>query len=335
MSERDVTAELMRLVNGYQVSQAIHVVAALRIADLLAAGPRSSDELAAGDGFDASALYRVLRALAALGVFEEDGEGRFALTPLGQGLRSDCSESVGAGRRSSAGPTTGRPGRSWRTACGPARTRSATCTGTDVWGYRSTRPEEARSSTGRWPARAPRRRALIAAYDFCRLGWWSMSAAARAGCSRHCWSVPGARGVLFDQPHVVASAGRLLGPGRRRRRCGVVGGSFFEAVPEGGDVYLLKAVLHDWEDAEAHRHPASAAARHAGRHRRVLVVERVVAPPNEDPDAKFSDLNMLVSPGGQERNREEFAALLAAARLRLTRVIPTGTAFSVIEAVPS
>ncbi|SFU21620.1 O-methyltransferase [Mesorhizobium sp. YR577] len=114
----------------------------------------------------------------------------------------------------------------------------------------------------------------------------------------------------------------------------MVVGSFFEAIPAGGDAYILKAILHDWDDAESSailkicRRPIKPEAK-------LLVLERVIAPPNEFSDAKFSDLNMLVSPGGQERTRDEFAALFAVAGFRLTRVVPTGTRFSVVEAVPT
>ena len=142
------------------------------------------------------------------------------------------------------------------------------------------------------------------------------------------------RGILFDQPHVVAGADELLRKAGVAERCEVVGGSFFERVPEGGDAYLLKAILHDWED-DAAITILQACRRAIGSGRRLLVLERLIAPPNEAPDAKFSDLNMMVSPGGRERTREEFAALFAAAQFRLVSVAPTGTRLSVIEGLPA
>jgi len=117
-------------------------------------------------------------------------------------------------------------------------------------------------------------------------------------------------------------------------RCQIVGGNFFESVPAGGDLYMLKAILHDWEDEDAIRilRVCRRAAKPEGK---LLVIERVLGPPNEIPDGKFSDLNMLVAPGGQERTRDEFATLLSTAGFTLTRVIPTGTRHSLIEATPA
>ena len=117
-------------------------------------------------------------------------------------------------------------------------------------------------------------------------------------------------------------------------RCELISGDFFESVPDGADAYLLKAILHDWED-DAAITILQVCRRAIGPGGRLLVLERLIAPPNEAPDAKFSDLNMMVSPGGRERTREEFAALFAAAQYRLVSVAPTGTRLSVIEGLPA
>ncbi|MBJ7593712.1 MAG: methyltransferase, partial [Candidatus Dormibacteraeota bacterium] len=145
---------------------------------------------------------------------------------------------------------------------------------------------------------------------------------------------PKMRGVLFDQPHVVANAEQLLRDAGITERCEVVGGDFFAALPEGTDAYILRAILHDWEDAEATAILATC-RRSVGAAGRLLVIEWAVDPPNEGRDGKFSDLNMLVAPGGQERTREEYAALFAAAGFRLTEVFPTAAGHAVIEGVPA
>ncbi len=145
---------------------------------------------------------------------------------------------------------------------------------------------------------------------------------------------PQARGILFDQPHVVARAEDVLLAAGVLERCEVVGGDFFQAVPRGGDVYLMKAVLHDWYDPEA-TEILRACRRAMDRPARLMVVDAVIAPPNEGAAAKFADLNMLVAPGGQERTREEFSRLFDGAGFRLTRVIETGTRMSVIEGTPA
>ena len=140
-------------------------------------------------------------------------------------------------------------------------------------------------------------------------------------------------GVLFDQAHVVAVARALLEEAGVADRCRVEAGSFFDAVPAGGDAYLLKFIVHDWEDEEA-----EAILRNCRRvvpaDGALLVLERVVGPPNEGFDVKFADLNMLVMPGGRERTTEEFAALFARAGFELVRAVPSASGLSVIEGVP-
>ena len=145
---------------------------------------------------------------------------------------------------------------------------------------------------------------------------------------------PQARGVLFDQPEVVAGAAPLLRAAGVADRCAVVGGSFFEAVPDGGDVYLLSRVIHDWDDAQATT-ILRACRRAMGPAARLLLVERVLAPGNTPDPNRFSDLNMLVMLGGQERTAAEFAALYQAAGFRLTRVLPLPAAVSLIEGQPA
>jgi 16S rRNA G1207 methylase RsmC len=173
--------------------------------------------------------------------------------------------------------------------------------------------------------------ALLAAYDFGRFrtvvdvgGGNGALLVAVLG------SNPGVQGVLFDQPHVVSGAASLLERTGVANRCRTVGGNFFKSVPEGADAYILRAVIHDWDDDASIR--ILTVVRHAlAEGGRVLIVERVIAPANEGRDAKFSDLNMLVGPGGRERTREEFDALLESSGLRLARVVDAGS-FAVIEA---
>ena len=145
---------------------------------------------------------------------------------------------------------------------------------------------------------------------------------------------PHLRGVLFDQPQVVAGAEAVLQAAGVEGCCEVVGGDFFTAELPPGDLYVLKAIVHDWEDA-----PATALLRNCRRglaaDGRLLLVERVLAPPNEDAEGKVADLNMLVSPGGRERDRDEWAALLAGAGFRLEAVHPTAGDQQIVEAAPA
>ena len=335
MTEQNPSVELTRLVNGYQVSQAIHVVATLGVADLLRGGPRTSDDLAFATDVHPRALYRVLRALAAVGVFRE-GEGRFfSLTPMGEGLCSDAADPVGPWAA-----FIGRPycWQAWSHLLHSVRTGENAFQhvhGANVWEYRMQHPEEGaifdRAMTGLSRGVAG---AVVSAYDFARFGCvvdvaGGQGALLVAILAAH----PGMRGILFDQPHVVSRAGEVLRTAGVADRCEVVGGSFFEAVPGGGDAYLLKAILHDWDDAEAIA-ILEACRRAMKPEAKLLVLERIIASPNESPDAKFGDLNMLVAPGGQERTGDEFATLFATTGFRLTAVVPTGTRLSVIEGVP-
>jgi len=330
-SERPTQA-LRRLVNGYQVTQAIHVAATLGIADLLRDGPLSSDELAARASAHPRSLHRVLRALASVGVLHEGDDGRFALTEIGEGLRSDAPEPVGGWAA-----YVGRPAhfRSWGALLHAVRTGEnafRSVNGADVWEYRAQHPEDG-AIFDRAMTDISRRanRELLDAYDFGRFGrvvdvGGGHGAFLAAVLAAH----PGTRGVLFDQPHVVADAAAVLEATGVSDRCEVVAGSFFDTVPPGADAYLLKAIVHDWEDDDAVRilRNVRAAISDTGA---VLVVERELGAPNENPDAKFSDLNMMVGPGGRERTHDELAALFAEAGFTLERAVATGIGLNVFE----
>jgi hypothetical protein len=334
-SERPTMA-LRRLVNGYQVTQAIHVAATLGIADLLRDGPRSSAELAAATESHAPSLHRVLRALAALEVLREDDDGCFALTELGEGLRSDAAEPVGGWAA-----YVGRPAhfQAWGALLEAVRTGEnafVSVHGCDVWEYRAQHPadgavfDRAMTDTSR---RANRQ--LIEAYDF---GRFERAVDVGGGHGAFLAGVlaahPALHGVLFDQPHVVADAPTVLDAAGVRDRCEIAAGSFFDGVPAGGDAYLLKAIVHDWEDEDALRILRSVRAVIADGGA-VLVVERELGPPNTAPDAKLSDLNMMVGPGGRERTRDEFAALFAEAGFELRGVVPTAIGLCVFEGRPA
>jgi hypothetical protein len=327
---------LRRLVNGFQVSQAIYVAATLGIADFLAGGPRSSDELAAETGADPRSLYRLLRALASVGVFREDEGRRFTLTELGDGLRSDAPEGIVGWVA-----FVGRPPfwQAWGDLLHSVRTGENAFRhvhGTDVWTYRAERPEEGAFFDRAMQALTRNaNRALLDAYDFGRFGTvvdvGGGNGTLLAGLLA---AYPGMAGVLFDQPHVVAGADDVLGAAGVADRCRVVGGSFFDRVPEGGDAYVLKAIVHDWEDEEsiAILRACRAAVPDEGA---LLVIERELGAPNGDPAAKLSDLNMLVNAGGQERTLDEFGALFEAAGFRLVGATPTTAGLSVIEGTPA
>jgi hypothetical protein len=318
--------DLLQLVNGDRVARAIQVAAVLGLADLLEDGPRTSEELAAATGTDADTLYRLLRALASIGVFHEDEGRRFSLTELGDPLRTGAPESIAAWTVF-AGEASNRE--SWGALIDSVRTGENAFRlvyGVDVWEYRAQHPEVGasfdRAMTGHSHLVIG---SVLAAYDFGRFGTIvDVGGGNGALLSALLDAYPAMHGVLFDQPHVVA--GVDLG-----ERGEVVTGSFFESVPDGGDAYLLKWIIHDWEDAEA----IAILRTIRERNRPVLVIERFVGPPNENAEAAFVDLTMLVGPGGRERTLDEFAALFEAAGFRLAAATPTDGPLTVIEGVPA
>ncbi len=325
---------LRRLIDGYQASQAIHVAATLGIADFLADGPRTSDELAGLTSTHPPSLYRVLRALAALGVFREEEDERFALTPLGDCLRSDARDPL-RGWSMFTGRQYHRD--SWNGLLHSVRTGENAFRhvhGTSVWEYRARHPEESaifdRAMTDLSRRELQR---LLDTYDFERFGTVAdvgggQGALLAAILARY----PTMQGVLFDQPHVVADADEAFTSAGVGDRCRIVAGDFFEAVP-GADAHLLKWILHDWADAEATTilRSCRAAVTNDGA---LLVVERELGPRNERPEAKLVDLNMMVGPGGQERTIEQYADLFASAGYRLVGTTATSTGMSVIEGTP-
>jgi hypothetical protein len=322
------------MINGYQVSQALHVAADLGIADQLGAEPRASDEIAAAVGADPGATYRLMRALAAVGIFEEHAQRKFSHTGLGEYLRSDHPTSirdwaVWIGQESFWG--------AWGNLTIGVRTGKNVFPqiyGKNVWEYRSERPELSAKFDRAMQAISRFGMRVLNAYDF---SGFAVIADVGGGNGALLTAIleknPGVRGILFDQPHVVSDG--LLKAAGVSDRCEIIGGSFFDAVPSGADAYIMKHIIHDWpdEDSVAILTKCRKAMRDGTR---LLLIERIVGPPNTDPQAKFSDLNMLVGPGGLERTEDEYASLLNAAGFRLSKVVPTQPgADCVIEALPA
>ena len=324
--------DLLGLINSFQITQAVRVAAALRVADHLNDGPRSADELGALTKSHPDSLYRLLRALAAVGVFREHEGRKFTLTPMGDCLRTDSATSIGAWAEVVGSPYFWQAWGHLLHSVQTGENAFQNLYGKDVWQFRSEHLEQgatfdrAMTQLSRGSAEA-----VIRAYDFSSFrhivdvgGGQGLMLAAILRAHPHM------SGTLFDQPDVVAGSKAVLVERGVIDRCNIVGGSFFEAVPEGADAYLMRVVIHDWEDDEAIA--ILKVCRRAMRETaKLLLVERLVAPPNEVPATKFSDLNMLVSPGGRERTREEFSDLFARSGFELTLVFPAGI-HNVIEA---
>jgi hypothetical protein len=332
----DPAVQARRLVDGYQVSQAIHVAVVLGLPDRVAGGPRSADELASATGSHPRSLYRLMRALATVGVFHELPGQRFQATELSDALRSDAPAPISGWAAFAGRPPTWR---AWGSLLHSVRTGESAFEhvhGCDMWAYWSGHPEEgvafdaAMTSTAGVVSSA-----VLDAYDFGRFREIVDVGGGRGGFLASIltrW--PEVRGVVLDLPHVVAGAGELLAGQGVAERCRIAPGSFFDEVPAGADAYLLKSVMHNWPDEKAVEILRVCRAAMDG-HATMLLVERVIRGPNEDPDSAFVDINMLVGPGGQERTQLEYADLLDAAGLRLVRVVPSSSVMSVIESVPA
>src|SRR5215475_13911511 len=325
---------LLQQALGFWISRAICVVARLGIADLLKDGPLDTRTLAAAAGMHAPSLYRVLRTLASVGIFAEGEDGRFGLTPQAAPLRRDAPDSIRdyillVGEAWYSGPSkhllhsvqTGRPA-------------FEVVHGADFFTFLSRNPAAAAVFDAAMTSRSAQENdALAAACDFSGLGtiidvgggYGSLLAAIlRAN--------PGPRGVLFDRPQVVAEARHQLEAAALGGRCEVVAGDFFLTVPAGGDAYILKRVIHDWDDERA-RAILRNCHQAMPEHGRLLLIELVLPPGNDPSLGKLFDLLMLVDLGGRECTKADYRTLLADAGFELTAVTPTRSLVSVVEGV--
>jgi SAM-dependent methyltransferase len=322
------------MMTGYWVSQALHVAAKLGIADLLAAGPVNCEHLAVATNTHAPSLQRVLRALASVGVFTEVSPGSFALTPLAELLRTETPGSM----RALAIMYAEEQYRTWGDLLHSVQTGETAFDyqfGMGYFEYLAQHPEADRvfneAMTG-WTHQLVG--AVVDTYDFSSFktvvdvggGYGALLAAI---LQRY----PGTRGILFEQPHVIASAEEQLVAAGVAERCMFVGGDFFAAVPPGGDAYVLSQILHDWNDEHCLA-ILEQCRRAMPDHGKLLVVELVLPPGDEPYLGKWLDLHMLVLLGGSERTAAEYDTLFRAAGFKLARVVPTPPGPSVVEAVP-
>ncbi len=325
---------LANLLTGNFVAGALAGLAQLGIADLVAAGPRSPADLAREIGADASALYRLMRATASVGVLAEQEDGRFAQTPLSDCLRRDARPSlrdlaIMGGREWGAlgwsqieyGIRTGKPS-------------VDKVYGMPIFEYMAKHPEEAAIFNGAMTAlSAIDSPAVAAAYDFSGIGSLvDVGGGHGLLLATILAKTPGLKGILYDLDFVVAGAPEgPLAP--YMDRCSLASGDMFASVPAGADAYIMKHIIHDWDDERCIKilKACRAAVNPGGR---LLVVDSVIAPGNGFQPAKFLDLQMLLIPGGLERTEAQFRALFAAAGWRLSRIVPTMAPDSILEGEP-
>ncbi|UCG74281.1 MAG: hypothetical protein JSV45_07910 [Chromatiales bacterium] len=332
----DARAFILDVRSQALLAQAIASAAALGIADALAAGPMAVAELADHCGAKPDPLCRLLRTLAGHGIFAEDDDGRFALTDGAQPLRSDRPDSLYpllAGEFPSlVWATFGELEAAIRT--GDVAFERAH--GAPFFDYLAANPRANASFDRAMALVAATEHPLIAAsYDFARFGTVADIGGGQGGLlAAILGRYPEVRGLLFDQPQVIDEPAELQAAGLLER-CELVGGDFFASVPAGADLYLLKRILHDWDDAEAIAILRSVRAA-TGAGGRLAVIDAVMRPGNAPDPNKDLDLNIMALTGGRERTEAEFVALFAAAGFALdaVRPLPPPATLSIVEARP-
>jgi hypothetical protein len=327
-------AKLRGIITQYFSSRALYAAVALDVAAALAGGARGIDDLAAAVGAHAASLYRLLRVLAASGIFREEEDQRFSNTPLSELLREDVPGSLRDLVLLFGDETSWR---SWEGILHAVRTGEAPFEhiyGEKFFDFLQDHADTAAMfDRAMASASSTTNAAVVAAYDFSGLG--TLVDVAGGTGSALCSilkATPRLRGIVFDLPHVAQRAREFIAAQGLADRCQFAGGSFFEAVPPGAGAYFMKHILHDWGDAECGE-ILGACRKAMSDEARLLICERIVPPGNEPSSAKLIDLHMMMTNhGGKERTEQEYRELLAAAGFTIERVMPTSTPWSVIEA---
>jgi hypothetical protein len=247
------SAAMLRMISGFWLSRALYAAAKLGLADLLKDGPRTADDLAKLSGTHAPSLYRVLRALASAGVFSETPDGRFSSTPLSSTLETDAPASLRGFAIAELGEDH-YP--AWAELLHSVRTGEIAFNrlfGMSVWEYRAQHPDDARIFDEAMASfTAAGNEAILAAYDFSPfrkiVDVGGGDGSLIAGILK---THPAVQGVVFDLPHAIMHAQQRLEAAGLTNRCQAVAGDFFESVPDGGDAYALKWIIHDWDDERA------------------------------------------------------------------------------------
>lgn len=326
---------MMQMITGYWVSQIVAAVAQLDVADAIADGKNTVEAIAKNAKADPSAMARLLRTAASLGIVKRDAEGRFSTTPLGDTLRSGVPGSMRDMAVAETAPGHWLPWGKLADAVRTGERRTPSVLGKEIWDHYAANPDEGR------------------AFDLAMSGFSSLLAPGIAGSidvpagariadvggsqgellTALLGAHPGTTGVLLDLPPVIVRARERITKLGLADRVELVGGDFFASVPSA-DLYVMKHILHDWDDAQCTQLLTSC-ARAMKPGGRVLVIELVLPDTDQPGLPPLMDMNMLVMLPGKERTQGEYAALFDAAGLKLTRAIATKTPFVVLEATKS
>ncbi|HEU5311708.1 MAG TPA: methyltransferase, partial [Candidatus Eisenbacteria bacterium] len=328
--------QLINMSRGATVAAVVYAAAKFGLADQLASGPKTAEEVAGPTRTHAPSLYRVMRTLASLGLFTEDAQHRFRLTPLGEALKTGAPGAARSTILTLAGPTfwqglaefpysveTGKPG-------------FTKALGMPIFDYLAKHHDEAslfsETMIGVHGDEPP---AVAEAYDFSPIQVL-MDVGGGSGnllttiLGRH----TGPRGILFDLPHVVEDAKPIIEARGLSERIEIRSGSFFESIPSGADAYMFSHIIHDWSEEQC-LEILENVRRVMPPNGKLLLVEMVLPQGDAFHPGKMLDMIMLVGPGGQERTEQEYRELYEKAGFRLTRVVPTKSPVSVVEGVPA
>ena len=325
--------QVIQMGTACWVSQLISTAASIGLADHLADGPRSAVELAGTTGSNPRALHRFMRTLASFDILTQGDGDKFTLTPLGEALKSDAPGSARSTILTMAGPWMWKAWGEFQYSLETGKTAMEKVFGMPIFDYLAQNPHEAaqfsEAMIGIHGAEPP---AVAEAFDFSAFGSIVDVGGATGNMLAHILARhPQPKGILFDRPHVVTEAPALLRARGVDRRVSIQQGDFFETVPAGGDAYILSHIIHDWNEGQCLTILGNCRkAMKPGA--KLLIVEFVLPEGNTPHFGKLADMVMLAIPGGEERTAAEYGTLLAAAGLKMTRVIPTASDVSIVEA---
>jgi len=325
--------QVIQMASSLWVSRLLFVAAKLGLADLIAAGTTNAKALAAKTQSHERSMHRILRALGCIGILEQAENGTIKLTELGETLRSDHPAKVRSTVLMIAGPWMWQSFGEIEHSVATGKPAADKVFGMPIFDYIAKHPDQVSIFSeamvgihGQEPA------AVAEAYDFSAFGTIvDVGGATGNLLGTILKNHPKPKGLLYDMPHVIVDAPAFLATLGVADRISTEGGSFFDRVPTGGDAYILSHIIHDWSEAQCLTilgHCRKAMKPGA----KLLIVEMVLPEGNEPHPGKMLDLVMLTVPGGEERTSSEYGELLAKAGLRMTRVVPTASAVSVVEA---
>ena len=326
-------ALLMKMLFGPLMQQCICVAAKLKISDLLAERPQTIAELAAKTNTNEGALYRVLRMLSSSRIYTENKDHKFELTPMAALLRSDVPNSMYSFVIMMGDDWQWRAWGELMYSVKTGKTAYSKLYGMGAFEFRAANPEagivfnNAMTNLSKTVVRP-----IVDAYNFSGVGKVADIAGGHgmllAGVLK---ANPQVEGILFDLPHVIEGASTLLTKEGIFNRVEVISGDFFESVPVGANIYILKLIIHDWDDTLSIKILKNIRSA-MNDNSKVLLIEMIVPESNDPSPAKMTDLQMLVIEGGKERTAGEYMSLLESAGFKLTRIIPTHSPYSLIEA---